>query len=111
MKTFCEIMSLYILPGIRALIARELIETHKLTQKEAARRLGMTQPAISQYKKYLRGNRVGTLNKDKEINEKISSISTLIANNEIDLDGIIEELCNVCEMIRKKYGSNLRGII
>lgn len=111
MKTFCEIITQYILPGIRALTARELIEVHKFTEKEAAKRLGMTQPAISQYKKRLRGNRAKILERDKDISEKISSISTSIANNEMSAENFIKELCKICEIIRKKYGDDLQKII
>jgi len=102
MKPVCEIITQYVLPELRALIARELIETHKLTQKEAARRLGMTQPAVSQYKKHIRGNRVKFLEKDKLINEKISKISSAIAKNEMNSMEATLEICKICKLIRKR---------
>jgi predicted transcriptional regulator len=49
-----ELAAKYLIPALRARIAESLIENHKLSQKEAARRLGVTQAAISQY---LRGRR------------------------------------------------------
>jgi uncharacterized protein len=49
MVAHCEAVGKYVLPVFRSLIARELITTYKLTQVEAAQRLGTTQAAISQY--------------------------------------------------------------
>jgi len=103
MKSFCEFMAQYMLPGIRALIARELIESHKLTQKEAARRLGTTQPAISQYKKHLRGNRAKILENNKEINKKISEISSSLASSNASSEDVNEEICKLCGTIRKNF--------
>jgi len=48
-KPPCEIVARYVLPAIRALIARRLIEKHGYTQLKAAKTLGMTQSAMSRY--------------------------------------------------------------
>ncbi|MCD6399092.1 MAG: transcriptional regulator [Candidatus Aenigmarchaeota archaeon] len=101
MKPPCENVVKFILPALRALIARDLIEVHKFTQKEVAKMLDMTQPAISQYKKHLRGNKVNFL-KNEYINKKISEISTSIARKEISNDDVISELCGICKMLRKE---------
>lgn len=106
MKTFCEIMSQYMLPGIRALIARDLMEVHNLTQKEAAKKLGTTQPAISQYKKKIRGTKAKILENDKKIDKKISSISEVMANEEISKEDFVNELCEICGVIKSKYGKH-----
>lgn len=58
MRLVCEIVASDVLPALRALISKQLIEGYGLTQKEAARKLGLTQPAISQYKKDVRGKKV-----------------------------------------------------
>lgn len=99
-------MSQYVLPGIRALIARDLIEVHNLTQREAAKRLGTTQPAISQYKKKIRGTRAKILENDKKINKKISSISKFMANGEMSPEDFMKELCKICDVVKRKYGKN-----
>ncbi|MCD6477398.1 MAG: helix-turn-helix domain-containing protein [Candidatus Aenigmarchaeota archaeon] len=101
MKPPCENVVKYVLPAVRALIARDLIETYKLTQKEAAKRLGMTQPAISQYKKHIRGEKINLLEGNKEINDSIAALSSSIAKREIDLDRATDELCKICKLIRK----------
>ena len=93
-------MSQYAIPAIRALIARDLIEVHNMTQKNAAKRLGMTQPAVSQYKKHSRGNRAKTIGKDTVINEKVSKISKSLAKNEMSPEEASIEMCEICKYIR-----------
>jgi len=49
MKPFCEIIVAKILPAMRAIITKELMQTYGFNQTEVAQKLGITQPAISQY--------------------------------------------------------------
>ncbi|UCG90216.1 MAG: transcriptional regulator [Candidatus Heimdallarchaeota archaeon] len=51
-----EVIVWYILPAIRRAITNSLIEDHHLPQKDIAQRFGLTEPAISQYKKGARGD-------------------------------------------------------
>ncbi|MHA1685832.1 MAG: transcriptional regulator [Candidatus Heimdallarchaeaceae archaeon] len=101
MKPFCENMVKYIIPSIRALVARDLIEVHKMTQEEAAKRLGMTQPAVSQYKKHVRGKRAKILETDYQISKKISEMSRSLAKNEINSQEATEDICTICKYIRE----------
>lgn len=48
MAAQCKAVGKHVLPVFRALIAKELVNTYKLTQSGIARRLGTTQAAISQ---------------------------------------------------------------
>jgi len=102
MKPVCEVMAQYVLPSLRALIARDLIEVHKMTQKEAAKRLGMTQPAVSQYKKHVMGNKAKALERDSEVSNKITEISRSLAKNEISFQEATSEMCVICKYIREK---------
>ncbi|UCG95779.1 MAG: hypothetical protein JSV92_01880 [archaeon] len=102
MKTICERMALQIVPAIRALVARDLIEAYNMTQKEAAKKLEMTQPGISQYKKHLRGVRTKILESDSEISKNISRISSSLAKNEMKSAEASSEICGICKYIRKR---------
>ena len=53
-----EIEVRYILPAIRRELARIFIQEHKLNQKEAAKMLGLTEAAISQYQHSKRAKEV-----------------------------------------------------
>ena len=53
-----EIEVRYILPAIRRELARVFIQEHKLNQKEAAKMLGLTEAAVSQYQHSKRAKEV-----------------------------------------------------
>jgi len=50
-----EIESKLTIPMVRALVARRLVTVHKYTQEDAARALGLTQAAVSNYLRGVRG--------------------------------------------------------
>jgi predicted transcriptional regulator len=57
MPTSCESVVRYILPLYRAFVAKELITKYNYTQVAAAKKLGTTQAAISQYVTSKRGHK------------------------------------------------------
>ncbi len=100
MKPFCEVMVKNIFPAIRALIAKELMENLHHTQNETANLMCITQPAISQYSRELRGKKVVILNSNEKVSAMIKeSAKTLAKQNERKNTGI---MCNICREIRKE---------
>jgi len=53
-----EVEVRYILPAIRREIARIFVDDHNLSQKDAAKILGLTEAAISQYQHFKRAKEV-----------------------------------------------------
>lgn len=102
MKPYCEIAVQDVLPGIRALIAKDLMERHKLTQDKVAEKLGVSQAAISQYYRAIRGSKTEFLEKDEEVNKAIQKLAGRIASEELNYISASEELCGICKLIRKK---------
>ena len=51
---------------VRSIITRELLEKYNFSQKEVAEVLGVTQPAVSQYKRSCRGSDAMELEKNKK---------------------------------------------
>lgn len=102
MKPFCEIIVTDILPAVRAILARELIEEYGLNQTEVSKKLGVTQPAVSQYKSELRGQRVKILQSNKEIMKSIKILSKKISSGEIKPKEIHQIFCEICFKIRKQ---------
>lgn len=100
-KPLCEIIVLDVMPTVRALIAKELVEKHGLTQAAAAKKLGMTQPAISQYRRNLRGGKVEIMEKDNEIMGKINGLAGRIAKGELSHVDATTEFCGICRVIRQ----------
>lgn len=72
----CESLMKSILPAMRAAAIKELSEKYKLNQVEIAKRLGLTQAAVS---KYLSG-KYGRKIKEFEKNEKLQKLSREIAS-------------------------------
>ncbi|MDR0470788.1 MAG: helix-turn-helix domain-containing protein [Nitrososphaerota archaeon] len=104
MSPQCEIIAKYILPIFRSMLAKELVQTHHLSQTETAKKLGTTQAAISQYLNSKRAYK-GT----KQIEEFLPQIQTLatetakkIADNKTNPENITPHICNLCTTLYKK---------
>ncbi len=99
MKIFCEVMVQDILPATRALLAKELIEKYKMTQQGVALRLGVSQGAISQYLRSVRGQNVKQITNDKKIMDTVHALAARVAStNEKTLPvmTIYDEICELC---------------
>ena len=75
-----EVEVRYILPAIRRELARTFIQEHKLSQKESANILGLTEAAVSQYQHSKRAKEV--VFTDSVVNEiKVSADRILAEKN------------------------------
>ena len=74
-----EIEVRYIIPAIRRELANVFIKEHKLSQKEAAKLLGLTEAAISQYRHSKRAKEVAF--SDNVTNEIRKSAEKILADN------------------------------
>jgi len=73
-----EVEVRYILPAIRRELARIFIQEHKLSQKEAANILGLTEAAVSQYQHSKRAKEVVFSN--DVVNEIMVSADRILAD-------------------------------
>ena len=101
MKPYCEVVAQNLLPTLRALIAKELMEKYKFTQQDVASKLGLTQSAVSQYVRNLRGSKVKILERDVEINKKIEQFASKIASGQLDSLSALDSFCGICKAVRK----------
>lgn len=92
MKTFCEIVASDFLPAIRALVTQELINNYHMTQVEVAKRMGMTQPAISYYLRELRGAKVKILRNNKKLMELVKKTAAEVSTGK-DVPVNMHEIC------------------
>ncbi len=102
MKPFCEVIVSSVLPSIRSLLAKELIVNYNLTQDEAAKLLGLTQPAISQYYRKSRGTKVKILENSEKVMKMIKNLGNEIVTKKIDSNKIQQEFCKICKEVRKE---------
>jgi predicted transcriptional regulator len=101
MLTPCEVAVKCALPSVRAMIATELTTKHNLNQAQAAKLLGISQPAISLYQKKLRGNSLDMWN-DPDIMSSVGKQAELLANGGTDAKNNLAWFCAVCKTLRAK---------
>jgi len=103
MSFLCESVARHVLPLYRAFVAKELIEKYDYTQVKAAKKLGTTQAAISQYINSKRGRR-GIPNYD-EVAPKIQKIAVKVAKRmattEMSREEFSESFCELCKVLQK----------
>lgn len=83
MKMYCEVVVQDVLPAVRSLITRELIENFKMNQIDISRKLGVTQPAVSLYKKQMRGSKIKKFETNKDVMKIVRGFSKEIAMKDI----------------------------
>lgn len=97
----CEVAVKGILPVVRAMIAEELGARYHLKQREIAKVLGVSQPAISLYYKKSRGKAID-LENDSEVKGLIEKLSASLVTGELAPKDWISGFCGVCRIIRAK---------
>lgn len=101
MITPCEIAVKSVIPAVKAMVAKGLVEKHGLKQNEVADLLGISQSAVSKYTRELRGRAI-TLDNVQEIQAPINNIITLIASGTYQREEFLKLLCQACITIREK---------
>lgn len=101
MAAHCETIGKYIMPIFRSLVAKELVNTHHLTQVDAAKKLGTTQAAISQYissKRAIKGSEQFATLLPKI---QVIAIETAkrLASNEVNWDEVTKDFCKRCSTL------------
>lgn len=103
MRPPCELIVRYLLPAFRSLIAKELIEKYRFTQTEAAKKLGTTQAAISQYLGSKRGEKyIKEAEKLPEAKKLIEEIARSIVEEKATTAQTMRKFCQLCKNLRKE---------
>ena len=89
-----------VIPTIKALIARELVEKHGLKQDEAAELLGISQSAVSKYTRKVRGY-VIKVDDLEEIEPLIDEMIGLLVSGTCRRGAFLKCFCQTCVLIRK----------
>lgn len=94
MKPVCEII-VKLIPSLRASIARELIDNYNMSQAEVAEKLGVSQPAVSQYLRNIRGMQSKIL-RNSFVEREIKNLCQDIAEGKHNA----AQFCDFCKVIR-----------
>jgi predicted transcriptional regulator len=92
----CDIMVRNFLPPMRAEMVSRLVQKRGLSQSDAAKRLGVTRAAVSQYMSKMRG--VGECEISSELDLLIDRWALAVVTGESDIN-----LCDVCQCAFKKF--------
>ena len=95
MKPPCEVIVWYVIPTIRAELAKELVKMG-MSQKDIAERLGITQSAVSQYIKDKRGKGI-PINKDVRKGIKVLAKQVMVEQTPNET---IPGICMVCAIVK-----------
>ncbi len=95
-KTPCEKIVWNLLPAIRRELAISLINEQKLSQKEVAERLGLSEAAVSRYINGKRGG-LGILKNENVKNQINKSAKKIVKGDE---KVVINETCQVCKLLQ-----------
>jgi hypothetical protein len=97
----CEITVKSVIPAIKALLAKELVEAHNLKQSQAAEILGISQSAVSKYSTKTRGH-VIKIEDIEEIQAPINEMITLLISGTDQRTEFLKFFCQTCTIIRKR---------
>lgn len=95
-----ELASKSVIPAIRALIVKRLVEEHGMTQQEAAKTLGVTQPAVSKYLHQKRGAAI-RLHGIRRIDEATDEIAKMVSSRRVKPIEVMSKIEAACEYVRK----------
>jgi len=103
LKPPCLIVVSQILPAMRTIISREMVERGKIGPGEAAARMGVTPAAVTQYLKGVRGSdSVSIVNKSRRARKILSELAYELAREEIDMVIALRKLCEACNYVRSE---------
>lgn len=97
----CEVGVKTVLPAIKALMARDIVENYGMKEKQVAEILGLSQSAISRYTTKNRGN-ILILENEPEVQKIVSQMTTFLICEPNKKKEIFQLFCTACITIRKK---------
>ena len=96
----CEVAVKSVIPAVKALIAKELIEEQGLKQDQVAEILGISQSAVSKYSRKVRGHAIN-IDNIEEIQPFINDMVILLLARTHQSAELLDLFCQACIAIRK----------
>ena len=97
----CEVGVKTVLPAVKAIMARSIVEKNGLNEKQTAELLGLSQSAVSRYVGRERGNLL-TLENSTEVLALIDQMVTSLIKEPNNKTEILNLFCQTCTAIREK---------
>jgi predicted transcriptional regulator len=97
----CEVAVKTVLPAIKAIMARSIVEKHDLNEKQTADLLGLSQSAVSRYIGRERGNLLN-IESTPEILALIDQMVNHIIKQPDNKTELLKLFCQTCQTVREK---------
>jgi predicted transcriptional regulator len=97
----CEVGVKTVLPAVKAIMARSIVEKHGLNEKQTADLLGLSQSAVSRYVGRGRGNLLN-IEGTPEVLALIDQMVNHLIKAPDNKTEILKLLCQTCTTIREK---------
>ena len=97
-----EIESKSLIPALRAILAKDLVKKHKIREDEISQMLGVTQAAISNYIRGIRGDPklIEKLLEEKQVATMITEISDNLASDKAYTPSSLSKFIGLCNYIK-----------
>lgn len=97
-----EIETKTLIPALRAILAKKLVEQHNIQEEDISKMLGVTQAAISNYIRGTRGNPelISKLLAIKEVAEMIDEIASNLSTNMAYTPASLSKFIGLCNYIK-----------
>lgn len=97
----CEVAVKTVLPAVKAIMARSIVENHDLNERQTADLLGLSQSAVSRYVGRERGNLLN-IESTPEILALIDQMVTHIIKQPDNKTEFLKLFCQTCQAVREK---------
>lgn len=97
----CEVGVKTVLPAVKAMMAKAIVEKHGLNEQQAAKVLGLSQSAVSRYISKERGNLLKVEN-SSEVLALIDQMVVSLIKEPNNKQQIMHLFCQTCSAIREK---------
>lgn len=97
-----EIESKTLIPALRAILAKNLAEVHKIREDEISKMLGVTQAAISNYIRGTRGDPklIQKLVADEQVSQMLNDLSDRLASDMAYTPSSLAKFISLCNYIK-----------
>jgi uncharacterized protein len=96
----CEVGVKTVLPAVKAIMARSILEKHGFNEKQTADLLGLSQSAVSRYVGRERGNLI--VIEDTDVIALIDQMVTNLIKQPDNKTDLLKLFCQTCTAIREK---------
>ena len=96
----CEVAVRCVVPAVKALIAKELIEEKGLKQGQVAEILGISQSAVSRYSRKARGQAI-RVDEIEGVQTYVNSMVVLLLERKCRSMELLQLFCQTCSAVRR----------